>query len=136
MRGVASDLYPSTGFRFVCYCKDRQAFARYLDRADVLDPSGGTDIFQMPPGRVKFTAGTDAMRCLRLLVLRWYADCCRTPRGWPADAVLRRSDEGSAHRATPAHAQRARCSLSGRLMSLLGQKATCAARQPYVRFIP
>jgi hypothetical protein len=37
----------------------------------------------MPPGRVKLTAGTDAMRCLRLSskVLRWYTDCCRTPIG-------------------------------------------------------
>jgi len=35
----------------------------------------------MPPARVKFTAGTDAMRCLRLSnkVLRWYTECCRTP---------------------------------------------------------
>jgi hypothetical protein len=74
MRGVASDVSPSAGFRFVCYCKDCQAFARFLDRADVLDPAGGTDIFQMPPARVKLTAGTDAMRCLRLSnkVLRWY----------------------------------------------------------------
>ena len=56
-------------------------FARFLERADVLDPAGRTDIFQMPPGRVKLTAGTDAMRCLRLSnkVLRWYTDCCRTP---------------------------------------------------------
>jgi hypothetical protein len=65
MRGVASDVSPSTGLRFVCYCKDCQAFARFLERGDVLDPAGGTDIFQMPPGRVKLTAGTDAMRCLR-----------------------------------------------------------------------
>ena len=81
MRGVASDVSPSTGFRFVCYCKDCQAFARFLERADVLDPAGGTDIFQMPPGRVRLTAGTDALRCLRLSnkVLRWYTNCCRTP---------------------------------------------------------
>ena len=81
VRGVASDVSPSSGFRFVCYCKDCQAFARFLERADVLDPAGGTDIFQMPPGRVKLTAGTDALRCLRLSnkVLRWYTDCCRTP---------------------------------------------------------
>src|SRR6266446_4605702 len=58
---VASDVSPSSGFRFVCYCKDCQAFARFLERTDVLDPAGGTDIFQMPPGRVKLTAGTDAM---------------------------------------------------------------------------
>jgi hypothetical protein len=42
---------------------------------------GGTDIFHMPPGRVKLTAGTDSLRCLRLSnkVLRWYSECCRTP---------------------------------------------------------
>jgi hypothetical protein len=81
MRGVATGVSPSTGSRFVCYCKDCQAFARFLERADVLDPAGGTDIFQMPPGRVRLTAGTDAMRCLRFSnkVLRWYTDCCRTP---------------------------------------------------------
>jgi hypothetical protein len=82
VRGVASEVSPSNGFRFVCYCKDCQAFARFLERPDVLDSAGGTDIFQMPPGRVKLTMGTDALRCLRLSdrgVLRWYADCCRTP---------------------------------------------------------
>ena len=81
MRGVARNVSPSTGLRFVCYCKDCQAFARFLDRADVLDPAGGKDIFHMVPGRAKLTAGTDAMRCLRLSnkVLRWYTECCRTP---------------------------------------------------------
>jgi hypothetical protein len=81
MRGVASNVSPSSGFRFVCYCKDCQAFARFLDRADVLDAAGGTDIFHMPPGRVKLTVGTDALQCLQLSdkVLRWYAECCRTP---------------------------------------------------------
>ena len=81
VRGVAREVAPYAGFRFVCYCQDCQAFARFLERPDVLDPAGGADIFQMPVGRVKLTAGTDAMRCLRLSnkVLRWYSDCCRTP---------------------------------------------------------
>ena len=84
VHGVASEVSPSSGFRFICYCKDCQAFARFLERPDVVDPAGGTDIFQMPQGRVKLTAGTDAVRCLRLSekgVLRWYTDCCRTPIG-------------------------------------------------------
>ena len=83
VRGVAREVAPYAGFRFVCYCQDCQAFARFLERPDVLDPAGGTDIFQMPVGRVKLTAGTDAVRCLRLSskVLLWYADCCRTPIG-------------------------------------------------------
>jgi uncharacterized protein DUF6151 len=82
VRGLASEVSPAAGFRFLCYCADCQAFARFLKRADALDAAGGTDIFQMPPGRVTLTAGTDAVRCLRLAdkgVLRWYADCCRTP---------------------------------------------------------
>lgn len=81
LRGAATSISPSTSFRFVCYCKDCQAFAQFLDRADVLDSAGGTEIFQMPSGRVKLTMGTDVMRCLSLSakVLRWYSDCCRTP---------------------------------------------------------
>jgi hypothetical protein len=64
---------------------------------DVLDAAGGTDIFQIPPARVTLTAGTDALRCVRFSgnVLRWYADCCRTPivntaasSGFPIAAVI------------------------------------------------
>jgi hypothetical protein len=81
VRGVARGAAPNAGFRFICYCKDCQAFARFLDRPDVLDGAGGTDIFHMPMGRVALDAGTDALRCLHFssLVYRWYAECCRTP---------------------------------------------------------
>ena len=81
VRGTASEVSPSAGFRLVCYCTDCQAFARFLERPDVLDAAGGTDIFQMPAGRVTFSAGADAVRCISFSgrVLRWYAECCRTP---------------------------------------------------------
>jgi Family of unknown function (DUF6151) len=109
LRGVASEVSPLSGFRFVCYCKDCQAFARFLDRADALDAAGGTDIFQMPPSGVKLTAGADAVHCLRFSgkVLRWYADCCRTPiantAATPRFPVLGLvhsfvSDQGESHR--------------------------------------
>jgi hypothetical protein len=94
MRGVASGVSPSSGFRFICYCGDCLAYARFLGRADVLDPAGGTDIFHMPPARVRLTTGTDALRCLRLSnkVLRWYTECCRTPiantAAWPGFPVI------------------------------------------------
>ena len=97
LRGIASDVSPSSGFRFICYCRDCQAFARFLDSADVLDPAGGTDIFHMPPARVKLSSGTDVLRCLRFSdkVLRWYSDCCRTPiantaarPGFPAIGII------------------------------------------------
>jgi hypothetical protein len=83
VRGVAAEIAPHTGFRFVCYCRDCQAFARFLERPDVLDAAGGTDIFHLPAGRVRFSAGTDAVRCLKFSsrVFRWYSDCCRTPIG-------------------------------------------------------
>ena len=81
LRGIAEDVSPSTGLRFICYCRDCQAFARFLGRADVLDTAGGTDIFQMAPARVRLTAGVDALRSIARSrkVLRWYADCCKTP---------------------------------------------------------
>jgi hypothetical protein len=83
VRGVASEVSPSTAFRFVCYCTDCQAFARFLERPDVLDAAGGTDLFQTAPRWIALTTGTDALRCLRFSakVLRWYTDCCRTPIG-------------------------------------------------------
>jgi hypothetical protein len=81
VRGTASAVSPSAGFRFVCYCTDCQAFARFLERMDVLDGAGGTDIVQVAPGRVTLSAGIDALRSLRFSnkVFRWYAGCCRTP---------------------------------------------------------
>ena len=81
VRGVANEVGPKSGFRFVCYCRDCQAFARFLERPDVLDTAGGTEIFHMPAGRVKLATGTDAVRCLHFSsrVFRWYTHCCRTP---------------------------------------------------------
>lgn len=81
VRGVAREVSPGAGFRFICYCKDCQAFARRLERPDTLDAAGGTDILQLPAGRVTLTEGVDALRCLTFSgkVLRWYADCCCTP---------------------------------------------------------
>jgi hypothetical protein len=71
--------------RAVCYCKDCQAFARFLGRADeVLDLHGGTDIVAMHPQHVALTQGLDALACVSLSprgLLRWYASCCRTPIG-------------------------------------------------------
>jgi hypothetical protein len=83
VRGVAKEIAPYAGFRFICYCQDCRAFARFLDRPDVLDTAGGTDILHLPTGRVELTAGADAVRCLRFSskVFRWYTDCCRTPVG-------------------------------------------------------
>ena len=84
MRGVAA-VSPSSGTRVVCYCKDCQAFAAFLEKADlVLDAHGGSDIFQTAPSRIRFTSGAAELACVRLSaegMFRWYAGCCKTPIG-------------------------------------------------------
>lgn len=85
LRGVASGVSAATGNRIVCYCDDCQLFAHFLGRADeILDPHGGSDIFQTSPARLRITEGAERLACMRLTpkgLLRWYADCCRTPIG-------------------------------------------------------
>ncbi|HZY18556.1 MAG TPA: DUF6151 family protein [Ramlibacter sp.] len=76
---------PGMAGRALCYCKDCQAFARFLGRqGDVLDPHGGTEIIPLLPEHVRITAGADQLACMSLGprgLLRWYAACCRTPIG-------------------------------------------------------
>jgi len=75
----------SRGNRLVCYCDDCQSFAHFLGHADqILDPHGGTDIFQTSPARLQLTTGADQLACMRLKpggMFRWYTDCCKTPIG-------------------------------------------------------
>jgi hypothetical protein len=76
---------PDMASRAVCYCKDCQAFAHFLERPDaVLDELGGTEIVATLPKHVHFTQGLDALVCMSLAhhgLLRWYASCCNTPIG-------------------------------------------------------
>jgi hypothetical protein len=71
--------------RAVCYCKDCQAYARFLRREDeVLNEQGGTEIIAARPRALRFSAGQDRIACMSLSEkgpLRWYASCCRTPIG-------------------------------------------------------
>lgn len=66
-----------------CYCRDCQAYARALGEPQtVLDEKGGTDIVASLPRFVRFGSGNERLACLSLSergLLRWYADCCRTP---------------------------------------------------------
>jgi hypothetical protein len=82
--GIARNVSPDSGTRVVCYCDDCQAFAHFLDRSDVLDAHGGTDVFQLPPRSVQITQGAELLRCLRLSekgLFRFYTECCHTPVG-------------------------------------------------------
>ncbi len=67
--------------RAICYCRDCQAFARFL-RDDLLDAAGGTEVVAMAPANVSLEAGLESLACVSLSprgILRWYAECCRTP---------------------------------------------------------
>ena len=83
--GVANNVSPGTGNHLVCYCRDCQAFARFLEHEeDILDEYGGTDIFQLAPAQIQIQHGQEQLRCMRLTpegLYRWYTDCCRTPVG-------------------------------------------------------
>lgn len=79
--GVAEGVAASEGTRCVCYCGDCQAFARFLGRDGVLDQWGGTDIWQMSPGKMRLEVEGDALRCVKLSaegMHRWYCGECRT----------------------------------------------------------
>jgi hypothetical protein len=83
LRGIVENVSPSKNLHVICYCDDCQAYQRFLGRADdVLDASGGTEIFAVTPSQLKLLQGADRLRCLRLGpkgLFRWYASCCKTP---------------------------------------------------------
>jgi hypothetical protein len=83
IKGWVSDTHSAN--RVVCYCRDCQAFARFLGQeGETLDAQGGSEVVQILPKNVTFTQGTDALACMRLTnkgMVRWYAGCCKTPIG-------------------------------------------------------
>jgi hypothetical protein len=83
IKGWVSDTQSAN--RVVCYCRDCQAFARFLGQeGETLDAQGGSEVVQTLPKNVIFTQGTDALACMRLTdkgMVRWYAGCCKTPIG-------------------------------------------------------
>jgi len=84
VRGTICGLGPDRGSRVVCYCDACRAVARFLERPDLLDDNGGSNIFQIAPNQVALTAGVEQLACVRLKpdgMFRWYTRCCRTPLG-------------------------------------------------------
>jgi hypothetical protein len=74
----------ATPGRAVCYCDDCQSFMHYMQRTDLLDPAGGTEIVPAYPADLHITAGKDVLRCTRLApkgLMRWSTACCNTPIG-------------------------------------------------------
>jgi hypothetical protein len=83
VKGRVKNASPKSGNHIICYCKDCQAFAQFLDKIDsVLDANGGSEIFQTPQASIEITHGQEHIKCIRLSekgLNRWYAECCKTP---------------------------------------------------------
>ena len=83
LRGYVS--HPESASRGICYCKDCQAYAHFLGKAnDILDEMGGTGVVATRPRYLSFTQGFNVLACMSLTdrgMLRWYASCCNTPIG-------------------------------------------------------
>ena len=83
VRGEVRAAEPRLANRVICYCDDCQAFAHYLNRADLLDERGGSDIVQIPPATLTFTRGKDKIAGVRLTLRACTAGarCCGAPLG-------------------------------------------------------
>lgn len=68
--------------RLVCYCDDCQAYLRHLQRADLLDSNGGTEVIPAYPADVEILQGKEHLKCTRLSpagTFRFSTTCCNTP---------------------------------------------------------
>lgn len=91
VRGEVSGVAPDRINRVICYCDDCRAYAHFLERPDVLDRHGGTDIVQVQGTTVRFTEGFDQVKSMRLSpkgMIRFYAGCCHTPVGNTIAAII------------------------------------------------
>jgi hypothetical protein len=72
----------NTPGRLACHCDDCQVYMHRLNRADLLDAAGGTEVIPVYPAEIKIVAGREVLKCLQLSpngLYRWYAGCCNTP---------------------------------------------------------
>lgn len=63
------------GYRAICLCDDCQAYAHYIQRADILDVNGGSDVIPTMPSHYTFQSGIENLVCMRLSekgMFRWY----------------------------------------------------------------
>lgn len=85
VQGTIEEGSKRKGGRLICYCKDCQAFAHFLEKgSEVLNEHGGTEVYQIAPAQLKIKQGAENLRCVRLSpkgLFRWYTACCNTPVG-------------------------------------------------------
>ncbi|MES2855437.1 MAG: DUF6151 family protein [Bdellovibrionota bacterium] len=68
--------------RLKCYCDHCQAYLHSLNRADLLDENGGSEIIPAYPAEIRFITGKEHLKCTRLHesgMYRFSTSCCNTP---------------------------------------------------------
>ena len=70
--------------RLMCYCADCQRFLEKIERKDLLDAYGGTEVVPVYPSEIRILQGEDLLVCNRLSpqgLFRWSTRCCNSPVG-------------------------------------------------------
>ena len=72
----------ANGTLLECYCADCQTAAHALKADHMLNPAGGTLIFQTLPANLQIVQGAEHLALMRLGpkgLFHWHAGCCGTP---------------------------------------------------------
>lgn len=72
----------NTPGRLVCYCDDCQSYMHHIQRSDLLDANGGTEIIPAYPADIEILSGKEHLKCMRLAphgMFRFSTTCCNTP---------------------------------------------------------
>jgi hypothetical protein len=80
LKGTLLAASPSSGCHAECFCSDCRAAEIFLGQPD--PAPGPVGLFQTTGDRIRIETGQDHLAVFafgRKNLLRWYADCCRTP---------------------------------------------------------
>jgi hypothetical protein len=72
----------ATPGRLKCYCDDCQQYLVHLERTDLLDAAGGSEVIPTYPANMKVLSGSEHLKCTRLSpkgMFRWSTTCCNSP---------------------------------------------------------
>ncbi len=68
--------------RLVCYCLSCRTYLEKINRRDLFDDFGGTEIIPAYPNEIQITRGKDLLKCNCLTekgAYRWVTTCCNSP---------------------------------------------------------
>ena len=72
----------NTPGRLRCYCDDCQTYLHLINRSELLDQNGGSEVIPVYPRDVQILKGKEYLKCMRLSpkgIFRFSTSCCNTP---------------------------------------------------------